>query len=184
MDSQRYLDRWKIVDTLATLESHETLPALAQVAEQPVQEETLQHDHQFSQQAEEQMIRTSAIQGLEQLARRGVVEAEAEILELTASTDPIVRETAVLAYRRSGPGERAERIAVLEERLPEEHHPLLRIQEVSAVELVPQPEPGSEAPAPTGEGEAGETNAPGEPPAGTSSEAPSEDGGSPPPRAD
>ena len=133
MPAERYLDRWKVVDTLSALQTHASLEALAQIANQPVPEELFPDAHHFSSRAEEELIRTAAIEGLEYLASRGVLEAAGELRELVSVNDPVVQETAVRAYQRSG-GDPQE----IKEALAEENHWMLELQELADVRAMPQ----------------------------------------------
>jgi hypothetical protein len=139
MPEERYLDRWKVVDTISTLQTHASLEALAQIANQAVPEELFPDAHHFSSRAEEELIRAAAIEGLEYLASRGVLEATGELRELVSVNDPVVRETAVRAYQRSG-GDPQE----IKEALPEENHWMLELQELADVRAMPQVNPVSQ----------------------------------------
>ncbi len=155
MEENRYLDRWKVVDTLAELGTHEALEVLSEIAEQPVPLETAAEEEHFSSQSEEQMIRAAAISGIEELASRGVTEADTELYRLASVPDPVVRESAVLAYRRSGTDQQA-RTTELKGILTVEDHWMVELQEVADVSLMPQPDP-QEADPHTGEAGAEQT---------------------------
>lgn len=145
MAEQRYLDRWKTVDTLATLRSHASLEALRLIAQAPIPEERYSGAHAVSSRSEEGMIRRAAIRGLEDLARRGVVDAETELLSLVQGPEAAVREVAALAYLRTGI-DRQQRLVELREALAPRNHWILRLQDLADVRRMPQPSPREETP--------------------------------------
>ena len=143
MAEQRYLDRWKTVDTLAALRSHASLEALTLIAQDPIPEERYPGAHALSSRSEEAMIRRAAIRGLEDLARRGVVDAETELLSLVQAPETAVREMAALAYLRTGI-DRQQRLAELREVLAPEDNWILKLQDLADVRRMPQPNPPEE----------------------------------------
>ncbi len=99
LDETLYLDRWKIVDTLASLESEFALDSLATIASESISVEKNRKTREFSTYEEEVMIRTSAIDGIKRLAQAGIVEAYDELFQLVGSGDRSVQLSAVIAYR-------------------------------------------------------------------------------------
>jgi hypothetical protein len=148
MEEQRYLDRWKIVDALASLANHGALRALAAIVAAPIPEERYPGVHGRSSRSEEAMIRAAAIRGIEALAQRGVAEADIELLNLIKAPDLAVREKAVLAYLRTGV-DRQQRVQELRTILAPEDHWMLQLQEHADVRLMPQPSPADATPSET-----------------------------------
>lgn len=145
MEEDRYLDRWKVIDTMAVLGSNLTLEALTSIAGEYIPNERYPGSHDLSSRSEEAMIREAAIRGIEALAKKGNNEAENALFDLTNSSDTAIREIAVLAYIRSGSGD-GQRQLELNETLDADDHGLLNLQELSDISLMPQPTDFDETP--------------------------------------
>jgi hypothetical protein len=100
----RYLDRWKLVDTLAALEDAVALDALVRIAAEEIPEERYPDGAEFSSHSEETMIRAAAIDGLRRLAQDGVSGAEQALIDVVADAHAGARLAAVVAYRSLGAG--------------------------------------------------------------------------------
>jgi hypothetical protein len=77
---EHYVARWSLVQLLADLESPATVGLLAEILGAPIPEERSKDPHSVSTVAEEVMIRTTAVDGLERLGRQGVDEARELLL--------------------------------------------------------------------------------------------------------
>ena len=123
--------------------SHASFEALRLIAQEPIPEGRYACAHALSSRSEEVMIRRAAIWGLEDLARRGMLDAETELLGLVQAPDTAVRETAALAYLRTRI-DRQQRLAELREAVAPEDHWILKLQDLADVRRMPQPNPRDE----------------------------------------
>lgn len=127
--------RFQLVHTAAELKSPEALPFLRQFVLTQIPPERSKEPHSFSTVAEETILRTTAVEGVEQLAAEGNNEAQETLLEFLGQDSLSVRRAAVQALLATGGEEMRQRI---EESLPEQQRFLLDIRRVEDPGEVPQ----------------------------------------------
>jgi hypothetical protein len=134
---QDYPDRWALVHIAAELRHRAALPYLRNIVETPIPPERSKDPHSFSTVAEETILRTTAVEGVGELAREQQNRDAAEALwEFLKQPSLSIRRAAVQSlYRSAGSSKRTrDRIAAL---LPEEQRFLLDLKPVD-VSDVPQ----------------------------------------------
>lgn len=134
-----YPMRWSLTYAAATIATEKALPLLANIAQTPIPEEDSQDSHSFSTVEEETIIRTTAVDGISELAREGVDGATDVLFELLDSPSFSIRRAAVVGLKESPRGEEwVERIA---DCLPDEERFLLELKraDVRKVEQISDP---------------------------------------------
>jgi hypothetical protein len=132
-DERNYGVRWTLVYAATQLSSVESLPYLKSVVTTPIPPESSEDPHEFSVVTEETILRTTAIDGLENLATAG--DAEAVDILFTALGQPSLsmRRAAVQALLASPNGEQwRDRIREI---LPPTQHFLLDIRRVGIADV-------------------------------------------------
>lgn len=123
-----YPMRWSLTYAAASIGGKKALPLLENVARTPVPEEVSPDPHSFSSVEEETIIRTTAVDGISDLAREGNDAAENILLDLLNSPSFSIRRAAVIGLKASPRGEElVERIASC---LPEDERFLLELRRV------------------------------------------------------
>lgn len=134
---ENYPLRWALVHVAAELRHPDALPFLRNVVLTPIPEERSPDPHSFSTAAEETIIRTTAVEGVEYLAGEGFEPATETLFQFLEVPSLSVRRAAVQGILATDEGsERRERIAEL---LPQDQRFLLDIKRVN-VSDVPQVE--------------------------------------------
>src|SRR5215216_1138696 len=133
-DRDNYPLRFQLVHTAAELKRPEALPFLRQFVRTRIPPERSKDPHSFSTVAEETILRTTAVEGVEQLAAEGNNEAQEALLGFLGQDSLSVRRAAVQALLATGGEGVRQRI---EESLPENQRFLLDIRRVEPDE-VPQ----------------------------------------------
>lgn len=130
-----YLDRWSLVQLVNDLRTPGSLGLLKAVLHDEIPEERSNDPHSFTTVGEEVMIRTTAIDGLERLARKGSEDATEILLDVLNHDVFSIRRAATQALVATEDSRTIERVKeVLAERGEEE---LLRIGR-TPVQKVPQ----------------------------------------------
>ncbi len=130
IEEEQYLDRWKMVDTLATITTDHSLQTLSAIAHSEVPEEQFPGMHGMSSTSEEIMIRRAAIHGIEALVDNGNPEAEEALLNLTRAKEKNIRQSAILAYIRTG-SDTESRKTELKQELPEKDYWMLELKQLT-----------------------------------------------------
>jgi len=128
VDENVYLDRWKMVDTLSSIETDYALDVLVKIASADIPQEQYPGEHGISSRSEEQMIRRAAVWGMERLANSGNLAATDHLQVLVKAADTNVREGAVLALLRTAIN-REEKKEQLKSVLAEQDHWMLSLSE-------------------------------------------------------
>lgn len=134
-----YPMRWSLTYSAAAIGGKKALPLLANVALTPIPDELSPDPHSFSSVEEETVIRTTAVDGISDLARDGNDKAVDVLFDLLASPSFSIRRSAVTGLKASPRGEElVDRIA---ECLPEDERFLLDLKRVDVrkVEQVGEP---------------------------------------------
>lgn len=134
LPEDQYLSRWSLVHLISELEDDSSVPHLDRIARSKIPAEKSKLLHQFSTRAEELLIRTTAVDGITRLARKGVVEATKGLLELASNKVLSIQRAAVQGYLEVGGRTARKELKAL---LPEDRHFLLDIERVD-VKAVPQ----------------------------------------------
>lgn len=130
IEEKKYLDRWKMVDTLATITTDHSLQTLSAIARSEVPEEQFPGVHGMNSKSEEIMIRRAAIHGIEALVDNGNPEAEEALLNLTRAKEKNIRQSAILAYIRTG-SDTESRKTELKQELPEKDYWMLELKQLT-----------------------------------------------------
>ena len=133
-DRENYPLRFQLVHTAAELKSPEALPFLRQFVRTRIPPERSKDPHSFSTVAEETILRTTAVEGVEQLAAEGNNEAQEALWGFLEQDSLSVRRATVQALLATGGEGVRQRI---EESLPEHQRFLLDIRRMEPGE-VPQ----------------------------------------------
>lgn len=130
-----YRERWAYVHLLNELATPSALGLFGEILSTPIPPERSPEMITYSTVGEETIIRTTAIEGVEQLAAQGNADARQMLLEQTQHESLSVRRAAVQGYLAvAGPDARDELLKAL----PVDQHFLLDIRRAS-VQEVPQP---------------------------------------------
>jgi len=133
-DRENYPLRFQLVHTAAELKRPEALPFLRQFVRTRIPPERSSDPHSYSTVAEETILRTTAVEGVEQLAAEGNNEAREALFEFLRQDSLSIRRAAVQALLATG-GEGMRRR--IQQALPEQQRFLLDIRRVEPDE-VPQ----------------------------------------------
>lgn len=140
-----YGQRWRVVSLAASLGSPSARQVLAEVAASPIPPERIQRvagQHwDGGSQEEERLIRMEAVEGLGRLARAGDVGSEETLARLAASSDLVLRATAVHQLVKAGGYAQARRDAVAA-LLPEQDRWMVNQREVNLADLPLASNPG------------------------------------------
>lgn len=131
--------RWSLTYAAATIGGKKALPLLVNVAQTPIPEEKSPDPHSFSSVEEETIIRTTAVDGIADLARDGNEAAEEALFDLVRSPSFSIRRAAVTGLRSSPRGDDlVDRIA---DCLPDEERFMLELKrtDVRKVEQIEDP---------------------------------------------
>jgi HEAT repeat protein len=128
LPAERYLDRWSLVQLLADVEDPQALEFLDELVTTPVpSEESKEVERRLSTVAREILIRTTAIDAIARLARKGNERALKALRRHTRNDNFSVKRAAVQAYIESA-GEDASR--ALRRFLPPDDRDLLKIRRI------------------------------------------------------
>ena len=128
-----YPRRWALVYAATRMEHDAALPYLRELILTPLPPREAKDPHAFSAAREETILRTTAVDGVERLARRGNERALDALLEFLDVPSVSVRRASVQAILAVAPDDR-ERVL---ERLPRDFHYLLDVRQAQVTE-VPQ----------------------------------------------
>jgi hypothetical protein len=137
--SDDYPLRWSLTYAAVTIGGEEALPLLANLAQTPIPEEFAPDPHSFSTVEEETIIRTTAVDGISDLARGGSEAAVDILFDLLGSPSFSIRRAAVVGLKNSPKGE--DLVRRITDCLPEEERFLVDLKsvEVRQVEQVDDP---------------------------------------------
>ena len=125
MPEDAYLDRWSLVMLAVEILDKEAVSFFGRMLESEIPREKSKDPHSFTTVGEEIMIRTTAIEGLERRAASGD-EAAIELLWKNIQHESFsIRRAATQALLATGGKDVRRR---LEEKLPKQHHDLLKIR--------------------------------------------------------
>lgn len=142
MGEDRYVDRWKVVHTMAALQNDAAFEPLNSIAKAPIPPEKFPGSHGISSSGQESTIRVTAADGLATLAKNGNSAAEAALLQLaTDKVNVTLRRRAIRGYLAAG-GDYEERAQFLKSKIPAGHHRLIHL-DVTPLEDFPLPKPES-----------------------------------------
>lgn len=130
LPAESYVERWSLVKVLADMNHPATLKPLENIATAPLP--AAQGGDATHVLAEETIIRTTAAEGIAQLAATGQADALAALLQNCQSPVFSVKQVSVQAYLAAG-GPTAR--ATLERLLPPAQHFVLDIRAVGAADL-------------------------------------------------
>lgn len=132
--------RWALVHAAAELRHPAALPYLKNLALTPIPPERSEDPHSFSTVAEETILRTTAVEGVEYLAAEGKEQAQEALFAFVRVPSLSIRRAAVLGILATGEEKDARKR--LRKLLPEEQHFLLDIKRVDVreVEQIEDPE--------------------------------------------
>jgi hypothetical protein len=134
-DQDDYPFRWALVHTAAELKHPATLHFLKNLVLTPIPSERSEDPHSFSTVAEETIIRTTAVEGIEYLAKKGNSKANSALLEFLKIPSLSIRRAAVQAIlATTAKKDIRKRLVAL---LPKEQHYLLDIKRID-VRKAPQ----------------------------------------------
>jgi hypothetical protein len=135
-DGHDYETRWMLTHAASELDDRDALPLLTEIVMQRIPPEESRDPHSFSSVAEETIIRTTAVAGVERLAANGDKAAYRALLEFLEVPALSVRRAAVQAAMAVTDGDKATRKQIRRS-LPENQHFLLDIERVEVTD-VPQ----------------------------------------------
>lgn len=138
MPSDQYLDRWSLVQLLTDLNEPSTISALEQIVSSKIPPEKSEDPHSFSTVGEEVIIRTTAIEGITQLAAVGDERAKELLLKHATNDNFSIKRAAIQGYLTYGGKDARD---ILLKTLPEQDHSILDIQRTD-VRRVPQAQGG------------------------------------------
>lgn len=130
-----YSNRWGLVFAASELKHPATLPYLSNLVRTPLPSETSRNPHSFSVVGEETILRTTAVEGIGQLAAAGRKEAFDALLSFLAIPSLSIRRATVQAMLATPSGRRLRKRAA--ESLPKDQRFLLDLSQPK-VEEVPQ----------------------------------------------
>lgn len=139
-DTWDYPTRWGLVYAVTVLEDAAALPFLRSVVLTPIPPEAGVDPHSFSTVAEETILRTTAVDGVSQLAREGSGEAIESLFEFLSVPSFSIKRAAVQGLLAAEQGESLR--PRIEERLRPDERMLLDIRplDVSKVAQIESPE--------------------------------------------
>jgi HEAT repeat protein len=133
--SRDFPTRFALIHAATELRHASAISLLASVAETPVPPEPSQHSHSFSMTANETILRTTAVEGLGQLARTGERGARDALFRCLRHSSLSVRRAAVHAILAGG--RRKTTLARVRAVLPPDDHFLVELAQPTVHE-VPQ----------------------------------------------
>ncbi|CAH1215305.1 hypothetical protein PAECIP111893_03917 [Paenibacillus plantiphilus] len=138
MQADQYLDRWSLVQLLTDLNEPSTISALEHVVSSAIPPEKSEDPHSFSTVGEEVIIRTTAIEGITQLAASGDERAREILLKHATNENFSIKRAAIQGFLTYGGKDARE---LLLKTLPKQDHSILDIQRTD-VRRVPQAQGG------------------------------------------
>ena len=135
VSEDQYLSRWSLVQLLSDLRDPAALSAFENILSTPIPPEKAPQMNLYSTVGEEVMIRTTAIDGITQLAARGERQALELLLRYVQHDVFSIKRAAIQGYLQvAGPEGREQLLKTL----PPQDHFILDIRQVD-VQNVPQP---------------------------------------------
>ena len=134
-DESDYPFRWALVHTASELKSPASLRFLKNLVFSPIPPEKSKDPHSFSTVAEETILRTTAVEGIENLAKMGNEEAQKTLFNFLELPSISIKRAAIQAIFATVSDEK--KLEKMRSLMPREHHYLLEIKRVN-VKDVPQ----------------------------------------------